>query len=105
MPYTGEAIVLAYTTDAQLAQALERCATVEQSRCGRSNGNCRTSCYAESNVTAAQGAQAPGRSATATWKLTGDNPDRTEYDLDELRGASQIARARGADQRGRASTR
>lgn len=89
VPYTGEAIVLADTTDAQLAQALDDARLFEQSRLRAFKRELQDELLRRMDAAAARGAQGAWTIRDGEWKLTGDSPDRTEYDLDELRGVLQ----------------
>jgi hypothetical protein len=89
VPYTGEAIVLADTTDAQLAQALEDARLFEQSRLRTFKRELQDELLRRMDTAAARGAQGAWTIRDGQWKLTGDSPDRTDYDLNELRGALQ----------------
>jgi hypothetical protein len=89
VPYTGEAIVLADITDAQLAQAIDDARLFEQSRLRAFKRELQDEVLRRMDAAAAQGAQGAWTVRDGEWKLTGDSPDRTEYDLDELRGVLQ----------------
>ena len=92
VPYTGEAIVLSYTTDAQLAQALDDARLFEQSRLRAFKRELQDELLRRMDAAAARGEQGAWTIRDGEWKLTGDSPDRTEYDLEELRGALRVAR-------------
>ena len=85
VPYTGEAIVLADTTDAQLAQALDDARLFEQSRLRAFKRELQDELLRRMDAAAARGEQGAWTIRDGDWKLTGDSPDRTDYNIDELR--------------------
>jgi hypothetical protein len=95
VPYTGEAVVLADMTSAQLAQALDDARVFEQSRLRAFKRELQNEVLRRMDAAAARGEQAAWTVREGEWKLTGESPDRTDYEVDVLRSVLEsLAHAR-----------
>ncbi|MGA2928718.1 MAG: hypothetical protein ABSG43_22560 [Solirubrobacteraceae bacterium] len=85
VPYTGEALVLAEMTAAQLAEAIDDARLFEQSRLRAFKRELQNEVLRRMDGAAAGGQQGAWTIRDGDWKLTGDSPDRSDYNVDELR--------------------
>jgi hypothetical protein len=83
--YTGEALVPAEMTDAQLAEALDDARLFEQSQLRAFKRALQDEVLRRMDLAGAQGARGAWTIHDGEWKLTGDSPDRSDYEVEELR--------------------
>ncbi|MGA2926512.1 MAG: hypothetical protein ABSG43_11045 [Solirubrobacteraceae bacterium] len=84
VPYSGEALVLAEMTAAQLGEAIDDARLFEQSRLCAFKRELQDEVLRRMDGAAAGGKQGAWTIRDGDWKLTGDSPDRSDYNVEEL---------------------